>query len=136
MPILHKEYVCPAQRSPSGAWLGSLYSKMRGDGRHRNADSLEYRTVGTHISGGRNRDSGSFAGSSGDLGMNLGRRPDNYLRVRKNHPASRETVLFGHRSPPNLNDKKVDWLAAFVGREYNAAHSDRSRHRAFYLSDC
>jgi hypothetical protein len=89
-----------------------------------------------HLRGCRNRDSGSFAGSSGDLGMNLGRRPDNYLRVRKNHPGSRETVLFGHRSPPNLNDKKVDWLAAFVGREYNAAHSDRSRHRAFYLSDC
>jgi hypothetical protein len=86
--------------------------------------------------GRRNRDSGSFAGSSGDLGMNLGRCPGNYLRVRKNHPGSWETVLFGHRSPPNLNDENVDWLAALVGREYNAAHSDRSRHRAFYLSDC
>jgi hypothetical protein len=36
-----------------------------------------------------------------------------------------KTVLFGHRSPTNLNDQNVDWLAALVGREYNAALSDR-----------
>ena len=33
---------------------------------------------------------------------------------------SKKTVLFGHRSPTNLNDKNADSLAALVEREYNA----------------
>jgi hypothetical protein len=40
-------------------------------------------------------------------------------------PRSSKTVLFGHRSPTNLREQNVDWLAAFVGREYNASRSDR-----------
>jgi hypothetical protein len=56
--------------------------------------------------------------------MNLGWYPGNYLRVRKTIPGSSKTVLFGHRSPANLNKQNVDWLAGIVRREYNAAHSD------------
>jgi hypothetical protein len=73
---------------------------------------------------------------AGLLRMNLGRRPGSYLRVRKTIPRSSKTVLFEHRSPSNLNEQNVDWLAGVVRREYNAAHSDPLRHRAFYLSDC
>jgi hypothetical protein len=68
--------------------------------------------------------------------MNLARRAGNYLSVCKNHQGSSETVLFWHRSPPNLNDRNGDWLAALVGREYNDGRFDRLWHGAFYLSDC
>jgi hypothetical protein len=73
---------------------------------------------------------------AGLLRMKLGRRPGSYLRVRKTIRRSSKTVLFEHRSPSNLNEQNVDWLAGVVRREYNAAHSDPLRHRAFYLSDC
>jgi hypothetical protein len=61
---------------------------------------------------------------AGPLRMNLGRYPGNYLRVRKTIPRPSKTVLFGHRSPTNLNEQNVDWLAGVVRREYNAARSD------------
>jgi hypothetical protein len=47
------------------------------------------------------------------------------LEYAKTIPRSSKTVLFGHRSPINLHEQNVDWLVAFVGREYNAALSDR-----------
>jgi hypothetical protein len=54
----------------------------------------------------------------------------------KSIPRSSKTVLFGYRSPTNLSEQNVDWLAALVGREYDAAHCDRQCRGAFYLSDC
>ena len=99
MPIRHKEYVWPAQRSP------------RGDLPEFAASADSHPKVLEPL----------FAGL---LRMNLGRYPGNYLRVRKTIPRPSKTVLFGHRSPTNLNEQNVDWLAGVVRREYNAACSD------------
>jgi hypothetical protein len=51
-------------------------------------------------------------------------------------PRSSKTVLFGHRSPTNLREQNVDWLAAFVGREYNGDPFRSLMSPYFCLSDC
>ena len=68
--------------------------------------------------------------------MNLGRWFGNHRGARKNHPKIAENCAFGHRSPINLYEQNVDWLAAFVGREYNGDPFRSLMSPYFCLSDC
>jgi hypothetical protein len=115
MPILHKEYVHPAQRSPSGACLSSDTARCLAMADIEIPIPWNIELSGSHLRGCRNHDSGSFTGSSRDLAMNLGRCPDNYLRVRKKPSGIAGNCAFWASLTPE-SERQKGRLAGGVGR--------------------